>query len=68
VNVADEVALATALGAVIERAVSAYQSAKAGTVSVSEALAHISAMLEAMPVAFAEDDARSDTSLDEKFK
>jgi len=68
VNVADEVALATALGAVIERAVSAYQSAKAGTVSVSEALAHISAMLEAMPVAFAEDDAKAEESLDEKFK
>ena len=67
-NVADEVALATALGAVIERAVSAYQSAKAGTVSVSEALAHISAMLEAMPVAFAEDDAKSEEALDEKFR
>ena len=67
-NVADEVALATALGAVIERAVSAYQSAKAGTVSVSEALAHISAMLEALPVAFAADDAAADASVNEKFK
>jgi hypothetical protein len=68
VTTEEELALATAAITVAERAWAAYRDAKAGTVSVSAALAHISAMLEALPGAFAEDDARADQAVDEKFK
>lgn len=64
----EAVALATLLSSVTERAVSAYSSAKAGTVSVSSAIAHLSAMLDALPSEFAADDAAAQTLLDEKFR
>lgn len=67
-SIEEDLALAAGVVAAIEKAVFAYQAAKAGTISVSQALAHVQAMIDALPSEFAADDAAADAALDKKFK
>lgn len=66
-SIEEDLALATTVVTVAEKALAAYKAAKAGDISPSKALAHIEAMLRAIPSEFADDDARAEDALNEKF-
>ena len=64
----EELALGAAVVAGAEKLFAIYKDAKSGSVTASQALNHIQAMLDALPSEFAADDAKADVAIDERFK
>jgi len=63
----EELALASLALTGIKQIYTAVEAAKSGTMSVSAALAHIQAMLDGLPTAFAKNDAEADAKVAERF-
>ena len=63
----EELALAGLVVTGTEKLIAIYTAAKSGSMSASAAMAHIQAMLDGLPTAFAKNDAEADAVVKARF-